>query len=112
MKTYQDFKQCTDRAAFLLEAISEHRASVMYNIAMDAEEYDRQRNVSILSYQKLLYTMSGKAVPDNYSANHKMASNFFNRFVNQQASYLLGNGMTLEKAENKARLGRDFDTKL
>ena len=112
MKTYQDFKQCTDRAAFLLEAISEHRASVMYHIARDAEEYDRQRNVSILSYQKLLYTMSGKAVPDNYSANHKMASNFFNRFVNQQASYLLGNGMTLEKAENKARLGRDFDTKL
>lgn len=95
--------------AFILAAIQEHKASAMYRIAFDAEEYDRQRNVTIMAYQKLLYTMSGKAVPDNYSANHKVASNFFNRFITQENQYLLGNGVTLEDEANKARLGADFD---
>lgn len=112
MKTYQDLQQITDKEAFILEAIREHRASVMYNIAVDAEEYDRQRNVTIMSYRKLLYTVSGKAVPDNYSANHKMASNFFNRFINQESNYLLGNGITLENETNKNKLGKDFDIKI
>ena len=112
MKTYQDLQQITDKEAFILQAIREHRASVMYNIAVDAEEYDRQRNVTIMSYRKLLYTISGKAVPDNYSANHKMASNFFNRFINQESNYLLGNGITLENETNKNKLGKDFDIKL
>lgn len=97
------------RMAFILAAIQEHKASAMYRIAFDAEEYDRQRNVTIMAYQKLLYTMSGKAVPDNYSANHKVASNFFNRFITQENQYLLGNGVTLEDEANKARLGADFD---
>ena len=112
MKTYQDLQQITDKEAFILQAIREHRASIMYNIAVDAEEYDRQRNVTIMSYRKLLYTVSGKAVPDNYSANHKMASNFFNRFINQETNYLLGNGITLENEANKTKLGKDFDIKI
>lgn len=94
---------------FILSAINQHKGSELYKIAFDAEEYDRQRNVTIMSYQKLLYTMSGKAVPDNYSANHKVASNFFNRFVTQENQYLLGNGVTLEKESNKKLLGSDFD---
>ena len=84
----------------------------MYRIAFDAEEYDRQRNVTILSYQKLLYTLQGRAVPDNYSANHKVASNFFNRFVTQENQYLLGNGVTLEQESNKKKLGQNFDVML
>lgn len=95
--------------SFIEAAIKEHKTSTMYRIAADAEEYDRQRNITIMSYQKLLYTMSGKAVPDNYSANYKMASNFFNRFVTQENQYLLGNGVTLEKKSNKEKLGSNFD---
>lgn len=113
IKTYQDLlalgKDEQARMAFILAAIQEHKASAMYRIAFDAEEYDRQRNVTIMAYQKLLYTMSGKAVPDNYSANHKVASNFFNRFVTQENQYLLGNGLALEDEANKAKLGKDFD---
>ena len=90
----------------------EHKSSAMYKIAFDAEEYDRQRNVTIMSYQKLLYTISGQAVPDNYTANHKVASNFFNRFVTQENQYLLGNGMTLDDQKAKEKLGADFDTRL
>ena len=112
MKTYQDLQVAADKAAFVLEAIREHKSSVMYNIAFDAEEYDRQRNVTIMRYQKLLYTLSGQAVPDNFTANYKLASNFFNRFITQENQYLLGNGVTLEKESNKEKLGKDFDIKL
>lgn len=84
----------------------------MYQIAVDAEEYDRQRNVTIMRYQKLLYTLDGRAVPDNFSANYKLCSNFFNRFTTQENQYLLGNGVTLEKESNKVKLGVDFDQRL
>lgn len=100
------------RIDFIKAAINEHKASSIYRIAFDAEEYDRQRNVTILSYQKLLYTLQGRAVPDNYSANHKVASNFFNRFITQENQYLLGNGVTLEHESNKKRLGPNFDVML
>ncbi len=116
MKTYQDLQAVgQDENAlmsFIIGAINDHKSSTMYKIAVDAEEYDRQRNVTILSYQKLLYTLSGKAVPDNYSANYKIASNFFNRFVTQENQYLLGNGVTMENDANKKRLGDDFDQTL
>lgn len=95
-----------------MDAINEHRASTMYKIAVDAEEYDRQRNVTIMQYQKILYTLEGRAVPDNFSANYKLCSNFFNRFVTQENQYLLGNGVVLEQDSNKAKLGADFDQRL
>lgn len=116
IKTYQDLQALGQdekkRIEFITTAINLHKNSDMYKIAFDAEEYDRQRNVTILSYQKLLYTMAGKAVPDNYSANYKIASNFFNRFVTQENQYLLGNGVTLEKKSNKDKLGKNFDQTL
>lgn len=116
MKTYQDFivKSTSEqeKEAFILEAIREHKQSGMYSIAADAEEYSHQRNSTIMKYQKLLYTVSGKAVPDNYSANYKLCSNFFDRFVTQENQYLLGNGMTLENQSNKDKLGADFDQRL
>ena len=116
MKTYQDFLKKSgseqEKQEFILEAISEHKQSGMYNLAADAEEYAHQRNSTIMNYQKLLYTVSGKAVPDNYSANYKLCSNFFDRFITQENQYLLGNGVTLEKDENKKKLGKKFDQQL
>ena len=116
MKTYQDFLKKSgseqEKQEFILEAISEHKQSGMYNLAADAEEYAHQRNSTITNYQKLLYTVSGKAVPDNYSANYKLCSNFFDRFVTQENQYLLGNGVTLEKDANKKKLGKKFDQQL
>lgn len=101
-----------ERMRFIRAAIDEHKSSAEYRIAFDAEEYDWQRNVTICRYQKFLYTLSGQAVPDNYSANYKLASNFFNRFVTQENQYLLGNGVTLEDSKHKEALGQDFDNKL
>ena len=113
MKTYQDFKEHTgELGAWLVGVINDYKGSEFYETALIADEYARQKNVTITKYQKLLYTMSGKAVPDNFSANHKCTSNFFNRFVTQEASYLLGNGASFGKPETKDALGKDFDKKL
>ena len=115
IKTYNDLlEQKTDKARmeFILSAIQDHKASELYRTAADAVEYANQRNLTISRYRKLLYTITGEAVPDNYSANHKCASNFFSRFVTQQVSYLLGNGATFGNEITKKKLGEKFDTQL
>lgn len=113
MKTYQDLVASKDTKNFIISAINEYKTSNMYFWACEGEQYARQMNTTINRYQKLLYTMSGKAVPDNYSANHKCASNFFNRFVTQESQYLLGNGCIFEDENTKAKLGgNSFDTQL
>lgn len=101
-----------DRISFILSAIGEHKSSPEYRTAVDAGLYASGRNVTISKYQKLLYTITGKAVPDNFTANHKCISGFFKRFVTQEAAYLLGNGITFDDAKTKEKLGIDIDTVL
>ena len=117
MKTYQDFlevaeKSDRDRMEFVLSAINDHKNSDLYQQAKIAREYDEHRNVTIITVQKLLYTLSGKAIPDNYSANYKLRSAFFPIFMRQETQYLLSNGVILKNAENKKRLGRKFDNQI
>ena len=114
--TYQDLLEVGDndqsRIDFVRGCISQHKATPMYRMAAIAEDYAKRRNVTIMQYQKLLYTVTGKAVPDNYSANYKLRSNFFDRFIVQETQYLLGNGVTWEHTDTAAKLGDDFDTQL
>lgn len=115
MLTYQDLLTVPDddkaRMEFVRAVISEHQSSELYKTAQIADEYDRHRNRTIVEYQKLLYDVTGNTVPDNWSANFKMASKFFNRFITQENQYLLGNGVTFGKEETKGKLGGDdFDT--
>lgn len=119
MKTYQDLQEVVnddDRLKdFILLAINDHKSSELYYWAKEGVAYDRQENTTIMAYRKLLYTVSGKAIPDNYSANHKLASNFYNRFNVQENQYLLGNGVNFNDPALKNRLGTGknaFDTKL
>ena len=117
MKTYQDFlevaeKSDRDRMEFVLAAINDHKNSDLYQQEKIAREYDEHRNVTIITVQKLLYTLSGKAIPDNYSANYKLRSAFFPIFMRQETQYLLSNGVILKNAENKKRLGRKFDNQI
>lgn len=100
------------RMEFVQTLIHAHKNSELYKEAKIAQAYYMRRNVTIVNYQKLLYTISGQAVPDNYSANYKLCSNFFNRFVTQQNQFLLGNGVSLSTQADKDKLGRDFDTRL
>ena len=115
MITWQDLEEKqteSDRTAFVYTAINRHKRTDEYHTALVAEEYAAHRNTTIINYQKVLYTISGKAVPDNYSANHKVSSNFFDIFTTQQVQYLLGNGVFWEDEDTKDMLGPDFDVKL
>lgn len=110
MKTYEDLLEASDKMAFVREAINAYKTDAMYMDASTGYEYFRRRNVTISQYQKLLYKMSGEAVPDNYSANYKFSNAFFPIFVRQENSYLLGNGVTFNEDSTKEKLGGDeFD---
>lgn len=115
-KTYQDLLEVgereEDRMEFVQMLIRTRGDDPQYNIAKIADQYDRHKNVTITQYQKILYTVTGKAIPDNYSANYKLASRFFNRFVVQENQYLLGNGITWENSATVDKLGDDFDNKV
>ena len=103
MKTYQDFLEATkdgtetSRINFVLDVINDYKASAEYDNALVAYEYFKKNNVTIRTYEKFLYTMEGKAVLDKFSPNYKISSGFFRRFVKQEKSYLLGNGVSWVK---------------
>ena len=117
MKTYQDLlktgKNETERQKFIYTAITDFQASENYRQASEAEKYATGQNPLISKYQKFLYTITGQAVPDNYTANHKMKSGLYKRYVTQKASYLLGNGLVCKKdPKNHDKLGAGFDKNL
>lgn len=97
---------------FALSAIGEHKASRDYIIASDADLYYKHQNPTIMRFQKFVYDQFGKAVPDIWSANNKIASNWYNYFTTQAVQYLLGNGVTFENEKTKARLGANFDKRI
>ncbi len=114
MRTYQDLQDVganeKDRKDFVWSLINEHKSSADYKVARDAYEYYRHRNVTIRNYQKLLYRVTGEAVPDNYTANFKMACRHFHRFITQEVSYLLGNGVTWNNEATEDKLGKGTKT--
>lgn len=119
MKTYQDLiavgQDEKERMDFVKQCIMQHKSSDMYKTAWVADQYNKHKNVTITEYQKILYTVSGKAIPDIWSANFKMACRHFHRFIIQENQYLLGNGVSWENEQTADKLGTDdcaFDTQL
>lgn len=119
MYTYQDLvaigQEDNERMKFVLSAIGMHKRTDLYETAKVAYEYFCHRNVTITEYQKILYTVTGQAVPDNWSANFKMACRHFHRFVTQETQFLLGNGVDWENAATADKLGNQkypFDNQL
>lgn len=128
MLTYQDFQQAQaagDTLAFISKAIQQHMMSREYLMARDADEYDRQRNVTVNNYTKFIAEHSGSELVNATAANNRIASNFFRRLNTQRATYSLGNGVSFtyhkrkerdrvtgaetEIDETKERLGKNFD---
>ena len=112
MKTYQDLITSGDPQSFAFKVIDDYKASEAYETALQGIAYSTGKNTAITEYQKLLYTITGEAVPDNYSANHKCASNFLHRLTCQLSSYLLSNGVQFEKEQSKEKVDPMLDTKL
>ena len=114
MLTYQDFVRAEDRAGFIGRAVRHHMASEVYRTAVEADLYDRQRNVTINNYVRLIQERARNPMADITAANNRLASNFFNRLNTQRCAYLLGNGVSFANrgGDTKARLGSKFDIDL
>lgn len=118
MLTYQDFVEAgsANRESFVLEAISRHKASRMYRIAVDADLYDRQRNRTINEYIQKVFDLTGSKLVDFTASNNKIASNFFHRLNTQRVMYSLGAGISFvdvdegaQEDATKEMLGPHFD---
>lgn len=116
MKTYQDLLKKSDteanKAQFCRDAVDEFMHSTEYAEAKAGEAYYNKHNLTIEAFQKYLYSISGRQVPDIFSSNYKLKTLFFRRLVTQQVQYVAGNGVFLNEVANKAKLGRDFDYQL
>ena len=119
MLSYQDLLRVgeneADRMAFVQDVINSHKNSDLYKNAMVAESYYKKKNKTIMEFQKLLYTVTGEAIPDNYSADYKLRSLFFRRFVTQENQYLLSNGVSWDNPDTEDKVGtkrKSFDTQL
>jgi len=116
MKTYQELVAAGNNEAarmlFVRQAVEKHKGSAAYKVAADAEAYYAKKNVTIEKFQKVLHNIQGQAMPDLFSANYKLKTGFFRRFVLQQTQYVLSNGVTFEDEKTKDTLGATFDNQL
>ena len=131
--TFQDFEKAPDRGEFIQSAIAAHKSSDAYKLALIADKYDRQENVTINEYARTLYSMQVTVDQDSgerhatavqgedfTAANNKLASNFFNRLNTQRVQYSLGNGISFVQPDEaqdgedevKAAMGKGFDRKV
>jgi len=118
MLTYQDFMKVKEKNNldslydFIQKAISEHKSSEMYKIALDASNYDRQQNTTIMNYVKYIYNTLGLKSIDTIASNNKLCSNFFHRLNTQRCLYSLGNGVSFNENKTKELLGKTFDNSI
>lgn len=113
MLTYEDLlavgKDENKRMDFLVTVVGEHKRSAAYKYAISAQQYYDGENTTIARYEKIIYDMLGKAHVDMWTANHKIASQIFSYVIDQECSYLLGNGIRFAKDGTKKAVGINFD---
>ena len=113
IKTYQDLLSVGEderkRIEFVQDVIRDHKGSKLYSDALTANEYYAGRNVTITNYCKLIHDAFGRAVPDIWSPNHKIACHYYGYLVNQLVLFLLGNGVSFNGNSTKEKLGKNFD---
>jgi hypothetical protein len=125
MVTYQDYLAAVTNdsgeivperiAGFVQYAIDTHKGSDDYEIATNADLYEKQKNVTINNYVRTIYSLAGAPVEDFTASNNKIASNFFHRLNSQRCTYSLGNGIHFvddPDDELKKSLGKKFDNRL
>lgn len=118
MLTFQDLERSQDRPALVMDAIRRHCGSRAYRTARAADEYDRQRNVTVRDYVQTIFDLTGSKLVDFTASNSRIASNFFHRLNTQRCLYSLGQGVSFIGPEDggedatKALLGPHFDRDL
>ena len=112
MKTYQDLIGLNteqERIDFISAVIKEHQSTSEYRIATAAELYYKHQNPTIMNFQKFIYNQFGQSVPDVWSANNKIPSNWYFIFTTQAVQYLLGNGVSFQNDDTISKLGKGFE---
>lgn len=96
MYTFQDFEACSeeDRPKFLLSVIAAHQSSETYKEAVLADEYDAQRNRTVIRFTRQVFSTQGVKVDDPTASDYRICSNFFHRLCTQRVMYSLGNGVS------------------
>lgn len=98
MITYQDYEEKLKNGesigSVIESLIATHKSSEDYKLALIADEYDAQRNITILELMQMIYSIDGSKIPDPTASNNKICSNFFHRLNTQKNTYLLGNGVS------------------
>ena len=92
--------------------MNEHKSSAKVRTAQIAADYFSGMNTTIMNYNKFVYNLYGKAVPDIWSPNHKISCHYYRYFIIQEVLFLLGNGVSFTDDATKERLGKDFDRKV
>ena len=118
MLTYQDYlKRIAEGSGNpIMDVIEAHKSSDEYKTAVIADEYDAQRNVTIRTFTRMLYSSNGIPSVDFTASNNRICSNFFSRLNTQRVMYSLGNGVSfVQPGEDtpedttKEMLGANFD---
>lgn len=96
MYTFQDFEACpeAERPKFLLSVIASHQSSELYREAVLADEYDAQRNRTVIEFTRQVFSTNGVKVDDPTASDYRICSNFFHRLCTQRVMYSLGNGVS------------------
>lgn len=112
MITFQEFLEEKDRDinSFIRRALSDHANDPMVQTAIIADEYNHQRNRTVMNYAKWLYDMNGMKIQDTVSSTNRIACNYFRRLNVQRNTYLLGNGVSFADNRTKEKLGSTFDS--
>lgn len=106
MYTFQDFEACpeADRPEFLLSVIAAHQSSELYKEAVLADEYDAQRNRTVIEFTRKVFSTEGVKVDDPTASDYRICSNFFHRLCTQRVMYSLGNGVSFVQPREGAEV--------
>lgn len=106
MITWQDYEKAENKAKWIGEAIARYMRSDDYKNAVIEEDYEAGMDTTIRDNVRVIYELTGVAVPDFTSANNKISSNIYHRLNTQRAAYLCGNGITFASATEDVRDGK------
>ena len=76
------------------DCIEQRQESEIYAFMHYGEDYYTGRNTEIYNRSKRVYLENYGAVSNPFQANHKIATGYFKKIVDQKVMYLLGNGAT------------------
>lgn len=114
--TYDELEAAGSAAEFCADALNRYTQGELWRNAVDANEYYRQRNVTISRFVRKLYSATGASAEDFTASKLRVASNLFKRLNVQRCMYSLGKGVSFVDCKDgsgedvtKEALGPRFD---